>query len=94
MRQVLLQLGYDQSYPTPIYCDNEAAIRIVNDNQMPTDRIRHLEICWFAIQDWCENKEIILNHLPGIHMPSDAQTKPLGWVLHTRHCRQMMGHHH
>ena len=88
-----MQLGYDQSYPTPIYCDNEAAIRIVNDNRMPTDCIRHLEICWFAIQDWCENKEIILKHLPGIHMPSDAQTKPLGWVLHTRHCCQMMGHH-
>ena len=60
---------------------------------IPTDRIRHLEIRWFAIQDWCENKGIILKHLPGIHMPSDTQTKPLGWVLHTRHCRRMMGHH-
>ena len=88
-----MQLGYDQSCPTPIYCDNEAAIRIINDNRMPTDRIRHLEIRWFAIQDWCENKEIILEHLPGIHMPSDAQTKPLAWILHNRHCRQMMGHH-
>ena len=25
--------------------------------------------------------------------PSDAMTKNLGWVLHTRHARRMMGHY-
>lgn len=92
LRQVLMQLGIPQDSPTPIYSDNESAIRIVNDNRMPTDRIRHIDIRWFAIQDWKENNEIILKHIPGILQPSDAQTKPLGWVLHSRHCHRMMGH--
>ena len=92
LRQVLMQLGIPQDSPTPIYSDNESAIKIVNNNRMPTDRIRHIDIQWFAIQDWKENNEIILKHIPGILQPSDAQTKPLGWVLHSRHCHRMMGH--
>ena len=92
LRQILFQLGYEQVGPTPIYCDNESAIRIVNDNRMPTERIRHLDIRWFAIQEWKENNEIVLKHIPGVFQPPDALTKPLGWVLHSRHCQRMMGH--
>ena len=33
-------------------------------------------------------------HIPGILNPSDDLTKPLGWVLHSRHCRRLMGHFH
>ena len=39
LRQVLMQLGIPQDSPTPIYSDNESAIKIVNDNRMPTDCI-------------------------------------------------------
>ena len=43
----------------------------------PTERSRH----------------IVMRHIPGIINPSDDLTKPLGWVLHARHARRMMGHY-
>ena len=48
---------------------------------------------FFAIQDWREEGDIIMKHIPGILNPSDNMTKPFGWVLHARHCRRIMGHY-
>ena len=47
----------------------------------------------FAIQDWKEAGDIIMSFIPGIVDPSDDLTKPLGWILHARHARRMMGHY-
>ena len=46
----------------------------------------------FAIQDWADAKDIVMRHIPGILSVSDGLTKALGWVLHSRHARRMMGH--
>ena len=51
IRSVLDELGFPQTKPTPIYEDNASAIDIVN-SQKPTERTRHMEIRFFAIQDW------------------------------------------
>ena len=48
---------------------------------------------FFAIQDWREAGDIIMKHIPGILNLPDYMTKPLGWVLHARHCRPIMGHY-
>ena len=48
---------------------------------------------YFQIQDWRIDGDIIMLHIPGILNISDAETKPLGFVLHSRHCRRMMGHY-
>ena len=53
--------------------------------RVPTERTRHIDIRFFAIQGWKERGDIILHHIPGIINPSDDLTKPLGWVLHSRH---------
>ena len=79
--------------PTKIYINNQSALKIINDNQSPTVRTRHMDIRYFCIQDWKENGDILMHHIPGIINPSDDLTKPLGWVLHSRHCRRIMGHH-
>ena len=50
-------------------------------------------IDFFQIQDWRIDGDIIMLHIPGILNISDAETKPLGFVLHSRHCRRMMGHY-
>ena len=31
-------------------------------------------------------------YIPGIINAADDLTKPLGWVLHERHARRLMGH--
>lgn len=91
LRSVLSELGFPQLAPTPLYCDNQSAIKMVNA-RIPTDRSRHILIQHFAIQDWKDAGDIVMKHIPGTLNPSDDLTKPLGWVLHSRHARRLMGH--
>ena len=56
-RSVLLELGYPQLESTILHEDNESAIKIINHNR-PTERTRHVDIAWFAIQEWRRNNEI------------------------------------
>ena len=91
---LLKQLGYEQVDATIIHIDNKAALTIINDNTSPTERTRHIDVRYWAIQDWVrEDKSFIMQWLPGILNISDAETKPLGYVLHARHCCRMIGHY-
>jgi hypothetical protein len=92
LRAILRQLGYRQLLPTPIYGDNKSSIQMINA-QKPTERSRHIDIQHFAIQDWQENGDLTMRHIPGVINCSDDLTKALGWVLHSRHARRMMGHY-
>ena len=53
---VLKQLGYEQRKPTVIHIDNLSALNIINNNNntSPTECTRHLDLRYFAIQDWRE----------------------------------------
>ena len=69
-----------------------SAINMIN-NRVPTEQSRHIDIQHFAIQDWAEAQDIVMRHIPGIlSIPGDGLTKALGWILHSRHARRMMGH--
>ena len=92
LRMVLLELGFPQNGPTFLYEDNQAVINVVN-NERPTSNLRHVEIQCFAIQQWRANGDIELKYIPTTINSSDAQTKGLGWSLHSRHVRRSMGHH-
>ena len=90
---LLKQLGYEQKDLTPIHIDNLPALRMINDNSSPTKRTRHIDYWYFQIQDWRIDGDIIMLHISGILNISDAETKSLGFVLHSWHCRQMVGHY-
>ena len=92
LRSILSDLGFPQPAPTPLYCDNQSAINMVNA-KIPTDRSRHILIQHFAIQDWKDDGDIVMRFISGVINPSDDLTKPLGWVLHSRHARRLMGHY-
>ena len=92
LRSIMVDLGFTQSGPTRLYEDNMAAIQMINAKR-PTERSRHIDIQYFAIQDWREAGDIELVYCPGILNPADDLTKPLGWVLHSRHARRIMGHY-
>ena len=92
LRALMRELGYPQELPTPIYEDNMSAIKMTNAC-VPTERSRHIDIQHFAIQDWKARGDIVMCHIPGIVNPADNFTKPLGWVLHARHARRIMGHY-
>ena len=92
LRAVMKDLGFPMESPTPIYEDNMAAIKIVNARR-PTERSRHIDIQYFALQDWKEAGDVVMHFIPGVINPADDLTKPLGWVLHSRHARRFMGHY-
>ena len=92
LRSILHELGYPQPRPTLIYEDNQPTIKIVDSN-VPTERSRHIEIPFFAIQDWRRDGFIEMTHIAGTINSSDVLTKPLAWVLHSRHARRLMGHY-
>ena len=91
LRSVLAGLGFSPPGPTILYEDNASAIKIVNARHT-TDRSRHIDIQYFAIQDWKEAGDIEMKFISGAVNPSDALTKPVGWILHSRHNRRIMGH--
>ena len=91
LRSILAELGHPQPGPTVLYEDNEAAIHVAN-NVRPTQRTRHVDIGWFAIQEWVQNGDIQMEFLKTNLMVADANTKAVPWVLHRRHCHRAMGH--
>ena len=91
LRSILADLGFPQKNPTTLYEDNDSTIKIVNSG-VPTERSRHIDIPYFAIQDWKRDLYIKMQFISGKINPADALTKPLGWVLHNRHVRRLFGH--
>ena len=92
LRYILLELDAMASTPTDLLIDNQAALAMINESR-PTPRARHINIQHFAIQEWVQQKDLLMKHIPGVINPSDDLTKPLGWVLHARHARRAMGHY-
>ena len=91
LRSVLHDLGFPQKEPTIIYEDNDSTIKIVNSG-IPTQRSRHIDIPYFAIQEWKRKDYIKMQFIKGTINSADALTKPLGWVLHNQHVRRLLGH--
>ena len=93
LRMVSMESGFKQNESTIIHIDNLPALNIINNNTNPTQRSRHCDIRFFQLQDWREELTLSCKHVKGILNPSDDLRKPLGYVLHSRHCRQIMGHY-
>jgi hypothetical protein len=91
LRSVLKEIGFPQDDPTVLHIDNKAAIAMINENK-PTPRSRHIDIQFFAIQEWRAAGDLRTQHIAGILNPADQQTKAVGSTLHARHARRAMGH--
>lgn len=91
-RYILFELGFPPDGPTVLYEDNEATIAMINENR-PTARARHVDVQFFAIQEWRRRNDIVLRHISTTINIADAGTKSLGWTLHSRHVRRSMGHY-
>jgi hypothetical protein len=78
VRTVMTEYGLPQKVPSPMFGDNISAIMMAN-NMRPTDCTRHMDIRWFALQEWIhvDTTDIIVIHISGILNPADALTKAL-----------------
>lgn len=57
----------------------------------PTERSRHIDIQHFALLEWCERGEVVLQSIPTSIQPADILTKACGSILHFRHAGRLMG---
>jgi hypothetical protein len=90
LRSVLADMGLPQDAPSVMHEDNQAVLDIIN-KQIPSERTRHCDIQYFAIQEWRAQGLVKMAYIPGIINPTDQATKAVGPVLHYRHVPRSMG---
>ncbi|KAL7505136.1 hypothetical protein ACHAXN_002640, partial [Cyclotella atomus] len=58
----------------------------------PTPRTRHIDIKYYAIQEWVERDLLVLHRVDTSVNTADHLTKPLSRILFYRHRDFYMGH--
>ncbi|GJW99595.1 putative RNA-directed DNA polymerase [Tanacetum coccineum] len=77
MRWLLKGLEAEQSGPTPLYCDNQAARHIAN-NPVFHERTKHVEMDCYFVKEWVESQEIEPLCISTKMQIADLFTKALG----------------
>ena len=90
LRSILYELGFEQHLPTVLFEDNQGALHMANSGQ-PTKRTRHMDIKYFALQNWCETDLIKLQQISTKYNISDAFTKNLGRIKFYQQMDVLMG---
>ncbi len=73
---MLNKLGFPQTEPTPIFCDNEAAIAIAN-NKLSTHN-KGIDVKYEQISKWIRKHEVLTVPCSTHDQRADIMTKPLG----------------
>ena len=84
VRSILHNVGIPQDHATTLFEDNQGALLMANAGQ-PTKRTRHMDIKYFALQQWVDGDLLTLKHIGTGDNESDALTKPLSRTLFYRH---------
>jgi hypothetical protein len=75
MRQTLRDFGYNLS-KIPLLCDNESAIRMV-DNPVEHSRTKHIDIRHHFLRDHQQKRDMEVYHISTENQLADIFTKPL-----------------
>uniref|UniRef100_A0A2N9FRK8 Reverse transcriptase Ty1/copia-type domain-containing protein n=1 Tax=Fagus sylvatica TaxID=28930 RepID=A0A2N9FRK8_FAGSY len=76
LRTVLQEFGLLTQSPTPLYCDNQAAIHIAS-NPVFHERTKHIEVDCHFVRSKMESKDIITPFVPSRSQLADIFTKAL-----------------
>uniref|UniRef100_A0A2N9H2N5 Uncharacterized protein n=1 Tax=Fagus sylvatica TaxID=28930 RepID=A0A2N9H2N5_FAGSY len=76
LRTVLQEFGLLTQGPTPLYCDNQAAIHIVS-NPVFHERTKHIEVDCHFVRSKVESKDIITPFVPSGSQLANIFTKAL-----------------
>jgi hypothetical protein len=89
-RSIMRDLGIPQEVATILYEDNNGATAMANAGK-PTSRTRHIDIKFYAIQEWVERDLVVLKRIDTSINMADHYTKPLPRILFYRHNDYNMG---
>jgi len=76
LRQLMSDLGFEQSEPTTIYEDNQGCIALA-ENPVMHKRTKHIDVKHHFIREGVESKEIELEYVYTKNQLADMLTKPL-----------------
>jgi hypothetical protein len=79
LRQLLAGLDLPEAGATTIYCDNDAATALTEDQVWHT-RVKHIEIKYYYIRERVANGEVTIQWVSTKENTADILTKPLGRV--------------
>jgi hypothetical protein len=77
VRTLLNELGYEQDSPTPLLCDNQAAIAMAG-NAVHHSRIKHIDLRHHFIRERVADGSMRVQWVPSTDQVADLLTKPLG----------------
>ena len=75
-RRLLTDLGFSQSNPTPLYSDNQSAIRLVLNPEFHK-RTKHIDVLFHLIREFQARGEIVVSYVPTRLQLADILTKAL-----------------
>jgi hypothetical protein len=76
LRGLLANLGYVQTQPTPLFCNNQSAIRLVH-NPVFHKYTKHISITYYIIREHEQSGEIVVQYINTNDQLVDILTKPL-----------------
>jgi transposase InsO family protein len=76
VQQLLRELGYSFSIPSPLLIDNQSAIAVAK-NPEHHGRMKHLDLRFYWLRDQVAKKRITVSYLETENMPADLLTKAL-----------------
>jgi hypothetical protein len=76
LRMLTTELGFPPLRPTPLLCDNQAALVLAEDPSFHT-RAKHINIKWHYIRECTENSNISVSYVPSRNNVADILTKAL-----------------
>lgn len=76
VRQLAEEIGYQEKYPTDLYCDSRAAIQIATNTGF-SQRSKSIRLHYHNVRDCVKTNIAVLRKIDGKLNPADALTKPL-----------------
>jgi hypothetical protein len=87
------EIGYPQRDPSIIFTDSLSSIKFIeNTGAAPNRQTRHLRRRVAKIRENITRNMVVLKFVPGAMNCADVLTKPLGRVLHWKHCNNLQGY--
>jgi len=88
LRNLLMEIGFEQKEPTMLYVDNQAAISWAL-NPVEKQRTKHIDLKYHFIREKVQDGSFVLKYCKTQDMAADMMTKPVGKKIIERNMLQV-----